>query len=166
MGIIDLKTAIPGPKAQAMLQRRAAAAPAGLAKSTEVVIESAHGCTVKDVDGNTQTFKYGFLFATGGSQENRFGMSLNSSPSATQYLIRYHAATMLRGKVLGQDITIFDDNSSGSFGDPVRVREPTNVVNDEFLFNDAIIFGKSKTAAPWTEFMEVDGVSLIGLTNT
>ncbi|MCC7171810.1 MAG: hypothetical protein IT459_15295 [Planctomycetes bacterium] len=112
---------------------------------------------VKDVDGNTQTFKYGFLFATGGSQENRFGMSLNSSPSATQYLIRYHAATMLRGKVLGQDITIFDDNSSGSFGDPVRVREPTNVVNDEFLFNDAIIFGKSKTAAPWTEFMEVDG---------
>lgn len=53
MAIIDLKTAIPGPKAQEMLKRRAAAAPAGLAKSTEVVVESAHGCVVKDVDGNT-----------------------------------------------------------------------------------------------------------------
>ena len=31
MAIIDLKTSIPGPKAQAMLARRAAAAPAGLA---------------------------------------------------------------------------------------------------------------------------------------
>lgn len=53
MGAINLKTAIPGPKALEMLKRRAAATPAGLAKSTEVVVESAHGARVTDVDGNT-----------------------------------------------------------------------------------------------------------------
>ena len=50
---IDLKTPIPGPKSQIMLARRAAALPTGAAKSTEVVVESARGAVVKDVDGNT-----------------------------------------------------------------------------------------------------------------
>lgn len=52
MTSIQLKTSIPGPKAQEMLQRRAAALPAGLAKSTEVVVERAEGALVWDVDGN------------------------------------------------------------------------------------------------------------------
>ena len=46
------------------------------------------------------------LRVAGGSQENRFGMSLNSSPSPTQYLVRYHAASYLKGKVLGQELLI------------------------------------------------------------
>ena len=50
---IDLVCAIPGPKSQIMLARRAAALPIGSAKSTEVVVESARGAVVKDVDGNT-----------------------------------------------------------------------------------------------------------------
>ena len=52
MSHIQLKTAIPGPKGQAMLERRKNALPTGLAKSTEVVVDHAEGAIVWDVDGN------------------------------------------------------------------------------------------------------------------
>ena len=52
MAYIQLKTALPGPKAQIALERRKNALPAGLAKSTEVVVEKAEGALVWDVDGN------------------------------------------------------------------------------------------------------------------
>lgn len=50
---IQLNTSLPGPAGQAILQRRANAMPAGLAKSTEVVVADAKGAVVTDVDGNT-----------------------------------------------------------------------------------------------------------------
>ncbi len=43
---------IPGPKSALILARRMAALPAGLGKSTEVVVEKAEGALVWDVDGN------------------------------------------------------------------------------------------------------------------
>jgi 4-aminobutyrate aminotransferase/(S)-3-amino-2-methylpropionate transaminase len=52
MSHIQLKTTLPGPKGQAALERRKNALPAGLAKSTEVVVEKAEGALVWDVDGN------------------------------------------------------------------------------------------------------------------
>ncbi|TAH02816.1 MAG: aspartate aminotransferase family protein [Sphingobacteriales bacterium] len=52
MSYIQLKTALPGPKAQLVLERRKNALPAGLAKSTEVVVDKALGALVWDVDGN------------------------------------------------------------------------------------------------------------------
>lgn len=52
MAHIQLKTAIPGPKGQAILERRKNALPSGLAKSTEVAVERAEGALVWDVDGN------------------------------------------------------------------------------------------------------------------
>ncbi|MCC5931869.1 MAG: 4-aminobutyrate--2-oxoglutarate transaminase [Cyclobacteriaceae bacterium] len=52
MKTIHLKTSIPGPQSQKILDRRAAATPAGLAKSTNVVVKSAKGAVVEDVDGN------------------------------------------------------------------------------------------------------------------
>lgn len=53
MGTIQLKTAIPGPQSMAIVERRKNAMPAGLAKSTEVVVVSAEGAVVTDADGNT-----------------------------------------------------------------------------------------------------------------
>ena len=50
---IQLNSPIPGPKSQIMLARRAASMPNGAAKSTEVVVHSAKGAVVYDVDGNT-----------------------------------------------------------------------------------------------------------------
>lgn len=50
---INIVSPIPGPKSKEILARRAATLPNGSAKSTEVVIESAKGAVVKDVDGNT-----------------------------------------------------------------------------------------------------------------
>ncbi len=50
---ISLKTTIPGPNSKVMLERRAGATPAGLAKSTEVVVADAKGAVIHDVDGNT-----------------------------------------------------------------------------------------------------------------
>ena len=52
MSYIQLKTALPGPKGLAALERRKNALPAGLAKSTEIVVEKAEGALVWDVDGN------------------------------------------------------------------------------------------------------------------
>jgi 4-aminobutyrate aminotransferase / (S)-3-amino-2-methylpropionate transaminase / 5-aminovalerate transaminase len=53
MPTINLKTPIPGPKAQAILKRREAAVTNAVAKATQVVAESATGAVVTDVDGNT-----------------------------------------------------------------------------------------------------------------
>jgi 4-aminobutyrate aminotransferase / (S)-3-amino-2-methylpropionate transaminase / 5-aminovalerate transaminase len=52
MGYIKLNTAVPGPKGQAVLERRKNALAAGLAKATEVVVASAKGAVITDVDGN------------------------------------------------------------------------------------------------------------------
>jgi 4-aminobutyrate aminotransferase / (S)-3-amino-2-methylpropionate transaminase / 5-aminovalerate transaminase len=52
MPFIQLHTAIPGPKSQALLDRRSDATPAGLAKSTSIVPVSAKGALVQDLDGN------------------------------------------------------------------------------------------------------------------
>ncbi len=51
--VIQVRTQIPGPKAQAILARRDAAVVRGLSRSTPVVAQSAHGALVTDVDGNT-----------------------------------------------------------------------------------------------------------------
>jgi len=53
MSHINIHTPIPGPKAQAILARRAAAVSNGLARATDVVVASAEGALVRDVDGNT-----------------------------------------------------------------------------------------------------------------
>lgn len=53
MSTINLVTKVPGPKSEAILERRKNATPAGLAKSTEVVVAKAEGGVVWDVDGNT-----------------------------------------------------------------------------------------------------------------
>ncbi|MEQ8821471.1 MAG: aspartate aminotransferase family protein [Sumerlaeia bacterium] len=52
MGTIQLKTPIPGPKSQAILERRAKAVTNAVAKATQVVAEKAEGALVTDVDGN------------------------------------------------------------------------------------------------------------------
>lgn len=49
---IKIKTSIPGPKAQAVIERRNNALAAGLAKATEVVVSSAKDGVITDVDGN------------------------------------------------------------------------------------------------------------------
>jgi 4-aminobutyrate aminotransferase/(S)-3-amino-2-methylpropionate transaminase len=47
-----LVTQIPGPKSQALLERRTAAVPRGLGSSTAVFAEAASGSIIRDVDGN------------------------------------------------------------------------------------------------------------------
>ncbi|NQY11547.1 MAG: 4-aminobutyrate--2-oxoglutarate transaminase [Flavobacteriales bacterium] len=53
MSSINLVTPIPGPKSQEILKRREAALPVACARATDVVVESAKGALVTDVDGNT-----------------------------------------------------------------------------------------------------------------
>ena len=53
MTYIRLQTEIPGPRARDLLARRAAAAPAGLGRATDIVVARADGGLIFDVDGNT-----------------------------------------------------------------------------------------------------------------
>ena len=53
MGSINLRTAIPGPRSQELMQRRNAAVPRGVYHSTPVFAARAEGALVEDVDGNT-----------------------------------------------------------------------------------------------------------------
>jgi len=82
---IRLNTVIPGPRAQRLLARRAAAAPAGLGRATDVVVERADGGLVFDVDGNT------FIDLAGG-----IGMlAVGHAPSRVVKAIQEQAAKYL-----------------------------------------------------------------------
>src|SRR6478672_2003526 len=52
MPAIQLRTDIPGPKSRALMKRREAAVPRGVAHSVPVFASSAEGARVTDVDGN------------------------------------------------------------------------------------------------------------------
>src|SRR5690242_9738978 len=50
--MITLKTSIPGPKSQALMQRRAKAVARGPFHNTPIFVAHAHGSYIEDVDGN------------------------------------------------------------------------------------------------------------------
>ena len=52
MATIQIRTPVPGPRGKAILDRRAAAMPTGLGRSTDIVVERADGAVIHDVDGN------------------------------------------------------------------------------------------------------------------
>jgi 4-aminobutyrate aminotransferase/(S)-3-amino-2-methylpropionate transaminase len=52
MSTIQLRTAIPGPRSRALLERRQAAVPRGVSQVTPVFVERAEGAVIEDVDGN------------------------------------------------------------------------------------------------------------------
>ena len=52
MATIQIRTPVPGPRGKAILDRRAAAMPTGLGRSTDIVVERADGGVIHDVDGN------------------------------------------------------------------------------------------------------------------
>src|SRR5215213_4690944 len=52
MPVIQLRTAIPGPRSRALMARRHAAVPRGISHATPVFAASAEGARVTDVDGN------------------------------------------------------------------------------------------------------------------
>ena len=52
MSAIRLRTAIPGPRSQEWLRRRANAVPRGVSQITPVFVEQAEGAVIEDVDGN------------------------------------------------------------------------------------------------------------------
>ncbi len=53
MSYINLQTAVPGPKSDAIVARRTAAVSAGNGKLTPIAVSKASGALVTDVDGNT-----------------------------------------------------------------------------------------------------------------
>jgi 4-aminobutyrate aminotransferase/(S)-3-amino-2-methylpropionate transaminase len=52
MPAIQLRTAIPGPRSQALMRRRNAAVPQGAFHATPIFIAKAEGAVIEDVDGN------------------------------------------------------------------------------------------------------------------
>jgi 4-aminobutyrate aminotransferase/(S)-3-amino-2-methylpropionate transaminase len=52
MPTIQLRTSVPGPKSQALMKRREAAVPRGIAHGTPIFAARAEGAVLEDVDGN------------------------------------------------------------------------------------------------------------------
>ena len=52
MGVIQLKTQIPGPKSRALAERRETAVPRGLSHATPIYVARAQDAWLEDVDGN------------------------------------------------------------------------------------------------------------------
>jgi len=52
MGVIQLKTPIPGPKSRALVERRETAVPRGLSHATPIYVARAQDAWLEDVDGN------------------------------------------------------------------------------------------------------------------
>jgi 4-aminobutyrate aminotransferase/(S)-3-amino-2-methylpropionate transaminase len=52
MGAIQLRTAVPGPRSQELMRRRAEAVPRGIYLGTPVYMAKAEGAVLEDVDGN------------------------------------------------------------------------------------------------------------------
>jgi 4-aminobutyrate aminotransferase/(S)-3-amino-2-methylpropionate transaminase len=52
MGVIALRTEVPGPRSRELMARREAAVPRGPFHATPVFVQEAHGATLTDVDGN------------------------------------------------------------------------------------------------------------------
>jgi 4-aminobutyrate aminotransferase/(S)-3-amino-2-methylpropionate transaminase len=78
MGAIAIRTDIPGPRSRALVARRTAAVPRGVAHSTTVFAESADGARVTDVDGNV------FLDFAGGIGVMNVGHSQTSVVDAVK----------------------------------------------------------------------------------
>jgi 4-aminobutyrate aminotransferase/(S)-3-amino-2-methylpropionate transaminase len=78
MPAIQLRTAIPGPKSRALMKRREAAVPRGVAHSVPVFASSAEGARVTDVDGNV------YLDFAGGIGVMNVGHSAPAVVSALQ----------------------------------------------------------------------------------
>ena len=53
MATIDIRTAVPGPRSLALLERRRAAVSSSPFMVTPLFVERAEGATITDVDGNT-----------------------------------------------------------------------------------------------------------------
>ena len=78
MGVINIRTDIPGPKSRALMKRRQSAVPRGVAHSERVFATAAAGATVTDVDGNT------FLDFAGGIGVMNVGHSAASVVTAVR----------------------------------------------------------------------------------
>ncbi len=78
MGVIKIRTEIPGPESRVLMRRRDAAVPRGVAHSERVFATAAAGATVTDVDGNV------YLDFAGGIGVMNVGHSAPSVVSAVR----------------------------------------------------------------------------------
>jgi 4-aminobutyrate aminotransferase/(S)-3-amino-2-methylpropionate transaminase len=85
VGVIQLRTEIPGPRSRSLIARREAATPPGAAKLTPIAVESAHGAVVTDVDGNA------FIDLAGGIGT----LAVGHTPDAVVKAIQAQAAKLV-----------------------------------------------------------------------
>lgn len=91
----------------------------------------------KDSDGDAYDTNYAFFLYTGSNQEQYANVSLNYSPQwrpdRKTASVNVKSAAYFVGKVAGVDITLFDENCNGVFGD-----KPGGLAYTTFMFGSGL----------------------------
>ena len=110
----------------------------------------------KGPDGKPLKYQY-FLQATG-QQEVQFGMEMNNSVVEVETIsLRIRTGCYTKGKILGQKIQLYDDNSNGIFGDAYAM-DSDYITHGEWrhLRPDAMLVGREKIARPYSTCTKID----------
>ncbi len=109
-----------------------------------------------EVDANGKPLKYQIFVCHPGSQENMFSLNTNMAPSEGWMVIRSRIGCSMKGKVLGGNFVLIDDNTSGVYGDALPYRAD-GITNGEWPYwtTDAVMAGKSKKAVPLSRIMPI-----------
>lgn len=108
-------------------------------------------------DANGKPLKYQLFVCCPGSQEVMFSLNTNMAPSEGWMVVRSRIGCTMKGKVLGGNFVLIDDNSSGIYGDPLPY--PADGITDgewAYWTTDAVVAGKSKKAVPLSRIMPID----------
>lgn len=117
--------------------------------------------TITGIDNGPdgKPYKYQLFLQLLGEQEVMFSLTQNNAvKDPGQIAMRLRTGCYTKGKMLGQNCTLIDDNCSGLWGDLYfKEADPISGQAYKHILVDAMVIGKEKIARPWSQYINIDG---------